>query len=240
MKISVVVPAYNAAAGLRGLLLSLTRSQLDLGDSLEVVVADDGSTDDTADVIATFAAGHDLELVHVFLPRTGTSGRAAARNAGIAKSTGELVLLVDADQVCAPGLAGEHVRYHRLRDDLVVAGPRHDLASGALDGYGDPSWRPEVSGVDGRAAVLAEFSENFNDLETCWHHMFSCNVSVRREHLVTAGGFDEGFTGWGLEDSELGNGCGRQVSRSRSTLPPSPTTRAGTSRRTCSRSGGAT
>jgi GT2 family glycosyltransferase len=207
VKVSVVIPAYNAGAHIGRLLLSLAWSRLGPADSLEVVVVDDGSADDTSDVVAGFTAGYSL--VSIFLPRTPASGRAAARNAGIEKASGDLVLLLDADQVCAADLVAEHIRYHRLRTDLVVAGPRHDLGEGPFDDAGlarglTAASIPEVVHRDDREAVLAAFSQNFNNLQTCWHHMFSCNVSVRREHLLAAGGFDEGFTGWGLEDSELG------------------------------------
>jgi glycosyltransferase involved in cell wall biosynthesis len=207
VKVSAVIPAYNAGPKLRRLLLSLTWSHLESIDSLEVVVVDDGSTDSTDAVVKAFA--EDLDLVYVFLPRTPASGRAAARNAGIGKASGEVVVLVDADQICAPDFIAEHIGYHRLRQDLVVAGPRRDLAEGSFDdaalanGF-DHSAIPEVVAPDGREKVLTEFSWNFNNLETCWHHLFSCNASVRREHLLAVGGFDEGFIGWGLEDSELG------------------------------------
>jgi len=207
VKASVVLPAYNEGKSIGRLLRGLAQCRIDPADSLEVVVVDDGSTDDTGRVIAEFST--DLDLDYLFLPRTSASGRAAARNAGIEKATGELVVMVDADQVCGPDLIGEHIRYHRQHEDLVVAGPRHDLAEGLFDderlahGF-DSSSLPDVVGEDGRLDVLAAFSENFNNLETCWHHMFSCNVSVRRRHLLAVGGFDPGFTGWGLEDSELG------------------------------------
>jgi glycosyltransferase involved in cell wall biosynthesis len=207
MKVSVVVPAYNAGSHLSRLLVSLGLSRLDKEDVLEVVIADDGSNDNTSEIVKSFTA--DYSLAYVFLPRSATSGRASARNAGIESASGEVVLLVDADQICAPGFVAEHIRYHRQRTDLVVVGPRHDLASEPPDDAGRADYFtassfPEVIARDSREGVLAEFSENFNNLETCWHHMFSCNVSVRREHLLAVGGFDGNFTGWGLEDCELG------------------------------------
>ncbi|WP_158621349.1 galactosyltransferase-related protein [Streptomyces triticirhizae] len=106
------------------------------------------------------------------LPRTARSSRAAARNAAIEAAGGELVLMVDADQVVGPRFVAEHIAYHR-----------HDPCQ----------WLPRDF-----------FSENLNNLQTCWHLMFTCDVSVRREHLTAVGGFDEAYLEWGLEDTDLG------------------------------------
>lgn len=207
LRISVVIPSYNAGPQVARLLRCLALCELDPGDSLEVVVVDDGSTDDTAARLA----GMDLPfpLVNLFLPRTSGSGRAVARNAGIGKASGDLVLLADADQIVGPGFIAAHARFHRLRTDLVVAGPRGDLADGPVDDERLAreftfDAMPAVVGWDGRDRLMTVFSENLNNLATCWHYAFTCNLSVRREHLLAVGGFDEGFRGWGLEDSELG------------------------------------
>lgn len=207
MDVSVVIPSYNAGPQLRRLLTSLAHCGLDAGDSLEAVVVDDGSTDGTEDLLDGLAAR--FELTYLFLPRTTASGRAAARNAGIEKASGEVLVMVDADQIVEPDFIAAHTRYHRLRTDLVVVGPRRDLGDGAYDDERlarefSTAAMPAVVGRDDREQIIAEFSENFNNLATCWHLMFSCNSSVRREHLLAVGGFDEAFLGWGLEDSELG------------------------------------
>ncbi|MGI5401452.1 glycosyltransferase [Streptomyces sp. CA-135486] len=207
MNISVVVPSYNTGPQVRLLLLCLAQCELDVGDSLEVVVVDDGSTDDTGDLLVELELTYPL--TYVFLPRTPASGRAAARNAGIAKAFGDVVVMVDADQIVEPNFIAAHARFHRLRTDLVVVGPRGDLGEGVIDDERlarefSLEGMPEIVGWDGRDRVMTEFSENFNNLATCWHYAFSCNLSVRREHLLAVGGFDEGFLGWGLEDSELG------------------------------------
>jgi GT2 family glycosyltransferase len=207
VKASVVVPAYNARRQLERLLSSLVHSRLDPADAIEVVVVDDGSTDRSDEVVATFV--DRLDVRYVFRPRTAASGRAAARNAGIAEATGDVVVMVDADQVVEPAFVAEHLRYHGIRADLVVIGPRQELSPGDYDdrrlaaGF-TLAAMPAVVARDDREQILAEFSQNLNNVQTCWHYLFSCNASVGTEHLRAVGGFDEEFRGWGLEDSELG------------------------------------
>ncbi|BCJ39684.1 hypothetical protein GCM10010168_78600 [Actinoplanes ianthinogenes] len=196
MNVSVVIPAYNSRSALERCLRTLGKTGHDPDLSYEVIVVDDGSDDGTAELLAGFSG--PFELHSVFLPRTSASGRGAARNAGIHRATGELIVMLDADQLVTPGLLAEHVRFHRLRPDLVVVGRRDELAPGPVEGP------PRVVAVDSREALYAEFSANLNNLTTCWHHFYSCNASVRREHLLAVGGFDESFRGWGLEDTELG------------------------------------
>lgn len=208
MKISAVVPSYNSGEALRLCLLSLTHQRLGAQDDLEVVVVDDGSSDDTRAVVEGFTSA--LNLTYVFKPRTEASGRSAARNTGIGRAAGELIMMIDADHVFPPDFIAEHVRYHEIRPDLVVLGPRGVLGEGIVDvdrlerEFSFSYLPPIVSTEDSRAPLLARLSENFNNLATGWHHTFTCNVSVRRAHLLAVGGFDEKFTGWGLEDSELG------------------------------------
>jgi glycosyltransferase involved in cell wall biosynthesis len=207
MRVSIVIPALNAAPQLRRLLLCLQHSTVASKDMLQVVVVDDGSTDGTADLVLSFPARFDLR--YAFVPRTTRSSRAAARNVGVAAADGDLVILVDADQIVAPTFVEEHLCYHRLRSDLVVIGPRVDLSG---DDFDDTllarnftmAALPPVGRGDVRERLFEVFSANLNQLETCWHLMFTCNVSVRREHLQAVGGFDEEFKGWGLEDSDLG------------------------------------
>jgi len=94
--VSVVLPAYNAAVGVARALDSL------LGQDhpcFEVVAVDDGSTDDTAAVIAAYA-GRDPR---VRLLRLAHAGVAHAFNAGIEAARGEFVARMDADDVSLPG-----------------------------------------------------------------------------------------------------------------------------------------
>ncbi|MET7419459.1 glycosyltransferase [Dactylosporangium sp. NPDC005555] len=205
MRVSVVLPCYNAGAALGRCLTALRRQELG-GHTLEVVVVDDGSDDGTRSLIGTIDEG--LRLVYVHKPRTAASGRSAARNTGIGRASGDLVVMIDPDHVFPPDLLARHVHHHERRPDLVLTGPRHRLGDGELPLEAflrDWSFAGQPAAVrDIRVWVLDRLGGDLDALETCWLYAFSCNLSVRREHLLAVGGFDEGFTGWGLEDSELG------------------------------------
>lgn len=93
--VSVVIPAYNAQATLDDTLNSV-RSQTHR--NLEIVVVDDGSTDDTAII----AQRHSAVDPRVRVIRQDNAGVAAARNAGIAATSGRYVAPIDADDLWAP------------------------------------------------------------------------------------------------------------------------------------------
>ena len=93
MRISTIIPAYNRAD------LIVETLHTVLGQSTapnQVIVVDDGSTDDTADVIAAFGKA-------VTLIRQANAGAGAARNAGFAASTGDIVHFMDSDDLLVPG-----------------------------------------------------------------------------------------------------------------------------------------
>ena len=93
-KISIIIPAYNQARFLdRAIASALGQINADV----EVVVIDDGSTDDTPAVIARHQAEPRLKAV-----RQPNAGLGAARNRGLAESTGEYVCFLDADDFYSP------------------------------------------------------------------------------------------------------------------------------------------
>lgn len=90
--VSVVVPAYNESAGIAGTLRSLVATGY---PDLEVIVVDDGSDDDTAEVASSLA------LPGVRVVRQPNGGKPSALNTGIALARGDVLVLVDADTVFA-------------------------------------------------------------------------------------------------------------------------------------------
>jgi glycosyltransferase involved in cell wall biosynthesis len=107
--VSVVIPAYQAEA----LVADAIRSVLaQTTEASEIVVVDDGSTDDTCAVIEAF--GPAVRLI-----RTAHAGSGAARNTGVAASTQSLVALLDADDIWEPTKLERQVA--ELDDEVVSA-----------------------------------------------------------------------------------------------------------------------
>jgi len=95
MRISVIIPAYNAESTLEECLESVVRQTV---RPFEVVLVDDGSTDNTRRVAAKFEANLALRIVS-----QANSGLGKARNAGMAAATGDAYAFLDADDMWLPG-----------------------------------------------------------------------------------------------------------------------------------------
>ena len=98
--ISVIVPAYNAGATIQETLESIAGQHG--GIAIEVIVVDDGSTDDTRERVAAFARSARSTL-RVRLTTQANAGPSAARNRGIRESSAELIALLDADDLWPAG-----------------------------------------------------------------------------------------------------------------------------------------
>lgn len=107
-KISVVIPAYNAEATVAKTLESVLAQSL---PAHEVIVVDDGSRDNTSDVVEKFAP-------QVRLIRQENAGPSAARNHGIREATGDWIALLDADDTWWPEKLEKQAAH--LADDVAL------------------------------------------------------------------------------------------------------------------------
>lgn len=96
MNISVIIPVYNEAASLRAVVERLFAVLHDW--QLEVIAVDDGSTDGTKAVLEQLMEEYPLQLVY----HGANQGKGAAVRSGIARATGEIVVVQDADQEYDP------------------------------------------------------------------------------------------------------------------------------------------
>jgi succinoglycan biosynthesis protein ExoO len=133
-RVSVILPAYNAATTLPAAIASVLGQGF---DDLEVIVADDGSRDGTAEKAAAIARRDGRVRV---LPATQNGGAAAARNRAIAAARGDWLALLDADDRMAPGRLARLLALGEAEQAEVVA---DNLRLVADDGTGlGPALRP--------------------------------------------------------------------------------------------------
>ncbi|NYE18726.1 glycosyltransferase [Microbacterium immunditiarum] len=169
-EVSVIVPAYNATATLGDQLAALLAQPAD--HEIEVLVCDNGSTDDTARLVRRWAE-HD-ERVRL-VDASARRGPAAARNIGAAAARGRVLLFCDADDIVGDGWLGRMAS--ALFDDVeVAAGTLEGRSLNSANRY-SVSW--EVSG-DIRLGFWPRFRATA-----------SSNLGVRKDVFDEADGFDE-------------------------------------------------
>ena len=184
---SVVVPTYNRLGRLRHVVTALEQ-QVYPSDAYEVIVISDGSTDGTDAYLEAFRSTMRLR----WFPQANR-GPAAARNAGIQKADGEFIVFIDDDVVPEPQLLEEHARSHREAGrDVVVVGPL--LTPEGFEMAPWVRWEQEML-MKGYNALLR------GDWPASARQFYTGNASLRRSHILAAGGFDEGLRR--AEDVEL-------------------------------------
>ncbi|TMA39688.1 MAG: glycosyltransferase family 2 protein [Deltaproteobacteria bacterium] len=181
--VSVVIPVYNAAATLAECLTRLFQSTF---FDFEVVLVDDGSTDQSAAIAANFP-------VRV-VPTEGRVGPAAARNIGARAAQGALLFFIDSDVMVAPDtLARLAERYARGDVEGLIgvqaAAMRHrDLVSQ----YKNLWMRWTYARQTGDVPLF-----------------YTTAAAIQRDAFVRAGGFDEGYGNPNVEDTAFGQKLAR-------------------------------
>ena len=123
--VTIVVPTHNRVTALMRLLRALER-QTPIDGGFEVVVVDDGSTDGTGAAVAAVDWNFPL-IVH----KQVSSGPAAARNAGVARGAGELLLFLDDDVEPMSDVVGSHAMFHRGCENCVAIGDLQPVVAAA-------------------------------------------------------------------------------------------------------------
>lgn len=168
--VSIVMPAYQAAAHIEEAMSSLLAQDWPY---LDLTVVDDGSTDGTAGIVQRFAAADP----RVTLLQQRNLGAGAARDAGIAATSGAFVLLADADDRADPGLVRALVEaLARKSADMAYARCRYIDAGGSVVAV-----QESQKAAPGPIDVLGGFMVN--------------TPLVRRSAIEAIGGHDRALTG---------------------------------------------
>lgn len=204
MRCGLVVTTHERPAALACVLASVAR-QTRWPD--EVLVAEDGSGQPTADVVKEFQAKARCRVRHLTQHHDGfRAGR--IRNAAIAASDCEYLVLLDGDMVVHPQFLEDHLAL--ARPGFYSQGVRILLGAGATEALlREPARLPGLL-APGLGSVRRLYSVRAPGLTTRirgWANAVvaikSCNQGFWRDHLLAVNGFDEAMSGWGSEDKEL-------------------------------------
>jgi glycosyltransferase involved in cell wall biosynthesis len=173
---SLVIPTYNRAPILKRMLTHLLK--LDGIGGCEVVVVNDGSSDDSAAVLAQCQHAFPGILRVLTLPN---GGPARARNRGVQAAKHERLLFVDDDVFPRPGMLQSHAR---LLDEGYTG------SQGILVWHEDIQVSPLIRYIDSRGSQFA-FDQVKNPRQLEFAHVYTGNFAVLKSAVLEAGGFDE-------------------------------------------------
>ncbi len=188
--VSVIIPTYNRAEVLKECLAALACQNFPFG-SFETIVVDDGSSDNTSEVVQQARTPFEVQYI-----RQENRGPAVARNAGIKCARGELILILNDDAIVSRDVVAGHYLVHseKKSDRLAVLGTREYRNEDKLRLlnflYDEVPFSMRVYGLQ-EGFLPAPYFVTFN-------------ISLRKKDFVATGGFDEDFRTAIGEDSEFG------------------------------------
>jgi GT2 family glycosyltransferase len=205
-EISILVSTYQRPQHLRRALLSIAL-QRGVEGKMEVIVTDDGSVDETPEVVRSYAQSVDFPVRFTTHPHT-TFQLARCRNEGVAASEAPYLLFLDGDCVLPP----DHVATHlaQRRPGHVMAGyfarldettssrlDEHVIRSGEFVHWA-PTQELRLLRSMARKARLYQWLRHSTKPK-----LYGNNVGVWRSDYERVNGYDENFEGWGCEDDDL-------------------------------------
>ncbi|GAA1304269.1 glycosyltransferase family 2 protein [Saccharothrix xinjiangensis] len=213
LRCTVVIPTYNRRRLLELTLDALAKQDLPR-DQFEVLVVDDGSSDDTAAAARGFADRLDLRYFHQ--PDEGYRV-ARARNIGLRHARGEISVFVDSGVLLHSASLRAHVTAHEASPEpLALNGyvycfnldnedARLIRKSVDVDDVDSTIASMERTGswLDVREPFYARHSDDFGHLPAPWLMYWTCHASARTEQVRSIGMYDEALRQWGGEDLDL-------------------------------------
>jgi glycosyltransferase involved in cell wall biosynthesis len=177
MRATIQLCTYNRARLLER-VLECCFDQTLAPEAYEVVVVDDGSSDETPVVLERAAQRATCALTIV---RQANSGLAAGRNAGIGRARGKRIAFIDDDVLPLPNFLEEHLRSGERNPANIVRGGAIEVDN--IDELPVPLWS------------IRNYSANY---------FWTTNVSVPLETIRSIGGFNTSFAEYGWEDIDVG------------------------------------
>lgn len=205
---SLIITTYNWPQALR-LSVESVFSQTVLPK--EIIIADDGSKEETRETIDQLRKHSPIPIIHVWQPDEGFQA-AKIRNRGIAAASSEYIVFVDGDNILERHFIEDHIFYAQTR--RCVCGKRVKLTSSATNrilttgSFVNPFFlSPRIVFGYNLYAIRNRWLCNRTIREIANYQprvrARSCNMAFWKSDAVSINGFDENYTTWGLEDYDF-------------------------------------
>lgn len=203
---SLIITTYNWPEALRLVLLSVQK-QVVL--PTEVIIADDGSKDETRKLIEQFQKTFPVPLVHVWHKDEGFK-LAEIRNKAISKAIGDYIIQIDGDIILHKNFIKNHLQ--QAKPNTFLTGSRVWLDA-AVSLKSQKNFNTQFNwfskGIKNRLnAMYIPFLSKFLtkstlNVDQAVEGVRGCNMSFWKKDLILVNGYDEEMIGWGREDSEI-------------------------------------
>ncbi len=216
LPVSIIIPTYNRKDKLARALAALTHQSYPQ-HLIEIIVADDGSTDGIETVIQKFQ--QHLTIKHVWQPDLGFR-LAGVCNLGIQNATHNCIVLLQCDMIPRPELVEAYMQYLHtgervfliggrqfvcaddITDDQILADVDAALSLPAIK-TNNEIWQGQKSWQDWRIPVYQE-TDGLKKEKYPFRAAVGSNLAFSKQLVEEIGGFDEDFHAWGGEDREFG------------------------------------
>ncbi len=205
MKTALIITTYNSPKALHLCLKSVLK-QYQMPD--EIIIADDGSKDDTKNIVGWFIRSNpQIKIIHSWQEDKGFR-LSASRNRAIAQTECEYIIIVDGDMIVDTNFVYDHIRCAKkncyLQGSRVLLSAAYTQKIYAKMEFSRPfffSKKMKNSLHSIRLPFLSKCiaykrSQNLKGVR-------GCNFSFFRDDFLKVNGFNEDFTTWGREDSEF-------------------------------------
>lgn len=210
MLISLIITTYNRPDALKRVLLALNQQTY---QQFEVIIADDGSSAETAQLIESLKIQVTYAIQHSWQSDEGFRA-AMARNRAAARANGDYLIFLDGDCVPFPDFVARHVQlaeqHYFVAGNRILLNPEftQTVLNQALniETWHFSQWlRTYWQGKINRILPLLRLPFHWGRKQHPhrWQGAKTCNLAVWRKDFLQINGFDETYQGWGHEDADL-------------------------------------
>ncbi len=200
--VALIISTYNWPKALELVLLSVkTQSLL----PVEVIIADDGSTDETKELIEKFQQNFPTKLIHLWHEDKGFR-KSAVLNMAFSKTKAQYIIQLDGDCIIHKDFIKDHISH--AKKGTFLFGSRVNIQESFLPTLFNNKvthFSFFAKGIKKRTRNLhiILLSKTYKRKSELSRKLRGCNVSFWKEDIIAVNGYNEDMEGWGREDSEL-------------------------------------